>query len=140
MVNVATPLTASSEKPPEEHALAPGMSAPDVQGGEGGGGEGGGEGGEGGGEGGGKGGEIEDIDMHMDCLNDPEILRKNMAKGQTSKWLNHLDDVLINFGPPWAQIHVCTHLESRGRQLGLVPEKKNLRGVAVLKQLLTRHI
>jgi hypothetical protein len=38
---------------------------------------------------------IEDIDMHMDCLNDPEILRKNMAKGQTSKWLNHLDDVLI---------------------------------------------
>ena len=42
-----------------------------------------------------EGGEIEDIDMHMDCLNDPEILRKNMAKGQTSKWLNHLDDVLI---------------------------------------------
>jgi hypothetical protein len=39
--------------------------------------------------------KIEDIDMHMDCLNHPDILRKNMKDGQASKWLNHLDDILI---------------------------------------------
>ena len=36
-----------------------------------------------------------DIDMHMDCLNHQDLLRKNLKEGMTSKWLNHLDDCLI---------------------------------------------